>query len=75
LLIERTMEGLAHARAKGVRLGRPPASEGMEDAIRALRSQKVGWNTIAKELNVGKSVVQRVCQAFDQEQREANRVQ
>lgn len=75
LLIERTMEGLAHARAKGVRLGRPPSSEGMEDAIRALRSQKVGWNTIARELNVGKSVVQRVCQAFDQEQREANRVQ
>jgi len=60
ILIERTMEGLATARAKGVRLGRPPASDGILDAIRSLRSQGLGINAIARELKVGKSTVQRV---------------
>lgn len=60
LIIERTMAGLATARAKGVRLGRPPASDGLEDAIRALRLQKVGINSIARELKCGKSTVAKV---------------
>lgn len=59
-LIERTMEGLAHARAKGVRFGRPPSSDGIVDAIKSLRLQGLGINSIARELRVGKSVVQRV---------------
>ena len=67
ILIERTMEGLATARANGVRLGRPPASAGIEDAIRALRSQKVGINSIARELRCGKSTVARVCAAMKEE--------
>ena len=65
ILIERTMEGLATARAKGVRLGRPPASEGLEDAIRALRLQKVGINSIARELKCGKSTVAKVIAAME----------
>jgi DNA invertase Pin-like site-specific DNA recombinase len=60
IIIERTVAGLATARAKGVRLGRPPTGDGMLDAIRSLREQGLGINSIARELRVGKSTVQRV---------------
>ena len=62
LIIERTMAGLATARAKGARLGSPPASDGITDAIRSLRLQGLGINSIARELKVGKSTVARVAQ-------------
>lgn len=64
LIVERTMAGLATARAKGVRLGRPPAGDGITSAIRCLREQGVGINSIAPELGVGKSTVQRVADAM-----------
>jgi len=67
LIIERTMAGLATARAKGARHGRPPASDGLMDAIRALRLQKVGINSIARELGCGKSTVQQVIDTMQQE--------
>lgn len=67
LLIQRTMAGLATARAKGVRLGRPPASHGILDAIRSLREQGVGINTIARELKVGKSTVAKVIATMKEE--------
>lgn len=62
MIVERTKAGLARARAKGVHCGRPPASDGLVDAIRALREQRVGMDRIAKELRCGKGLVQRVCQ-------------
>ena len=62
MIVERTKAGLAHARAKGVHCGRPSASDGLTDAIRALRVQKVGMDRIAKELRCSKGLVQRVCQ-------------
>jgi putative DNA-invertase from lambdoid prophage Rac len=65
ILIERTMEGLATARAKGVRLGRPPASDGLAEAIRALRLQGLGVNSIARELRCGKSTVAKVIAAME----------
>jgi putative DNA-invertase from lambdoid prophage Rac len=67
LLIERTVEGLAHARAKGVRFGRPPAPDGIVDAIRSLRLQGLGINSIARELRVGKSTVQRIANEMKEE--------
>lgn len=67
LLIERTQEGLATARAKGVRLGRPPASDGILDAIRSLREQGIGINSIARELKVGKSTVAKVIATMKEE--------
>jgi putative DNA-invertase from lambdoid prophage Rac len=67
LLIQRTMAGLATARAKGVRLGRPPASDGILDAIRSLREQGVGINSIARELKVGKSTVAKVIATMKEE--------
>lgn len=74
ILIERTMEGLATARAKGVRLGRPPASEGMEEAIRSLRAQGLGINSIARELRCGKSTVARVAATMKEEARHAPQI-
>lgn len=68
MIVERTKAGLAHARAKGVHRGRPPASDGLTDAIRALRVQKVGMDRIAKELRCGKGLVQRVCTMMAQEE-------
>lgn len=67
LIIERTVAGLATARAKGVRLGRPPASDGLTEAIRAMRVQGVGINSIARELGCGKSTVARVAAQMQQE--------
>lgn len=67
LIVERTMAGLATARAKGVRLGRPPASDGILDAIRSLREQGVGINSIARELRVGKSTVAKVVATMKEE--------
>lgn len=67
MIVERTLAGLATARAKGVRLGRPPASDGILDAIRSLREQGVGINTIARELKVGKSTVAKVIATMKEE--------
>ena len=67
LIIERTMAGLATARARGVRLGRPPSSDGLAEAIRALRAQKVGINSIARELRCGKSTVAKVIATMAEE--------
>ncbi len=72
LIIERTHAGLATARAKGVRLGRPPASDGILDAIRSLREQGVGINTIARELKVGKSTVAKVIATMKEERANAH---
>ena len=67
LIIERTLVGLATARAKGVRFGRPPASDGIVDAIRSLRLQGLGINSLARELRVGKSTVQRIATEMKEE--------
>jgi DNA invertase Pin-like site-specific DNA recombinase len=60
MIAERTHAGLARARARGARFGRPVTGDGTCDAIRALRSQGLGINKLASELKVGKSVVQRI---------------
>ena len=67
LIIERTLAGLATARAKGVRFGRPPAPDGIVDAIRSLRLQGLGINSIARELRVGKSTVHRIATEMKEE--------
>ena len=61
MIVERTKAGLALARARGVHCGRPPASDGLTEAIRALRSQNIGMDRIVKELRCGKGLVQRIC--------------
>lgn len=67
LIVERTLVGLAHARARGSRFGRPPTGDGTVAAIQSMRAQGTGQNAIARELRVGKSVVQRVCNDMERE--------
>jgi DNA invertase Pin-like site-specific DNA recombinase len=50
LLRERTMMGLAHARAQGKRLGRPQKHD--PEAIRRLRSRGLSYRQIVKRLGV-----------------------
>ena len=50
-----------------MRLGRPPASDGLTEAIRSLRLQGLGVNSIARELKCGKSTVARVAEQMKQE--------
>lgn len=67
MIVERTKAGLALARARGVHCGRPPASDGLTEAIRALRFQNIGMDRIAKELRCGKGLVQRICTEMKEE--------
>jgi DNA invertase Pin-like site-specific DNA recombinase len=60
LIRERVNAGIARARAKGVKLGRPKTEKKIEDQIRALLGSGVGMNKIAAQLGVGKLTVQRV---------------
>jgi DNA invertase Pin-like site-specific DNA recombinase len=64
MIQERIRAGLAKARARGTRtgkpIGRPSVGEEMEKAIRQLRSEGLGMVKIAKSLGCGVSVVQRV---------------
>lgn len=70
MIVERTKAGMDRARARGKRIGRPPASDAMVSAIRALRAKGRGMDAIAKELRCGKSLSLRVCREFDAEQRQ-----
>lgn len=63
MIRERVKSGLATARARGVRLGRPSVDRRVEDKIVALRRNGLGMLRIAKELGCGVSVVQRVVAA------------
>lgn len=52
--------GLTRARAMGTVLGRPRVGIEIEERIRALAAQGLGKVKIARELDVGVSVTQRV---------------
>lgn len=60
MIVSRVNAGLARAKARGVRLGRRPTSKKVEERIRALRADGFGILKIARQLNIGTSVVQRV---------------
>lgn len=51
LIVERTRLGLAHARAKGKRLGRPPAADLPDRGhVMALRKRGLSWFAVAEQL-------------------------
>lgn len=58
ILVERTKAGIAAARRRGARLGRPP-SRLDDDRLRELHEQKWSVRRIAKEMGIGPSTVQR----------------
>jgi DNA invertase Pin-like site-specific DNA recombinase len=60
MIRERVNAGLARARAKGKRLGRPPVPPSVKAKIRVLRAQGFGKIKIAKTIGVGVGTVQRV---------------
>jgi DNA invertase Pin-like site-specific DNA recombinase len=57
---ERQAIGIAKARERGVRFGRPRVSKQKEREIIALRAQGLGINRIAHQLSVGSGTVVRV---------------
>jgi DNA invertase Pin-like site-specific DNA recombinase len=63
MIRERVNAGLARAKAKGVKLGRRPVSPRIETRIRELRASGMGILKIARTLDCGVSVVQRVVAA------------
>jgi DNA invertase Pin-like site-specific DNA recombinase len=60
MIRSRVNAGLARARARGVKLGRPKVSAKVEDAIKERLAAGDGILRTAKALGVGSSVVQRV---------------
>lgn len=62
---ERTKAGLAIARAKGKKLGRPWKVFSREKAI-AMRKDGVSWRKIARELGVGESTIRHVLKSAQQ---------
>jgi DNA invertase Pin-like site-specific DNA recombinase len=58
LIVERVKAGLRNARAKGKRLGRPPAVVD-RDKIAMLRAQGLSWRSIASELGIGLATLHR----------------
>lgn len=61
LIRERVRSGLAVARARGKRLGRPP-SRVDADKVAELRAQGTSWRAIAHKLGVGVGTVHRAVQ-------------
>lgn len=60
----RVRDGIASAKARNVKFGRPKISPHKERQIVELRKQGKGMNFIAKQLGVGNSQVQRICGAM-----------
>ena len=64
MIVERVRSGIARARVKGTKsgrpIGRPRVGVGVEREILALRRKGVGQLKIARQIGIGVSVVQRV---------------
>jgi DNA invertase Pin-like site-specific DNA recombinase len=65
MIQERVRSGMARAKARGQRLGRPSLGIDVEASIRRLRGQGHGIQRIAREVGCGVSVVQRVVNAVE----------
>jgi DNA invertase Pin-like site-specific DNA recombinase len=67
IIVERVNAGIARARARGTRsgrpIGRPPVSAAVEGEIRRLRAKALGKLRIAREVGCGVGTVQRVLAA------------
>lgn len=63
LIAERVRAGLRNARAKGKRLGRPPAQFNA-GRVMALRRSVASWAKIAARLGIGRATAQRAMQRF-----------
>ena len=64
IIRERVNAGLAVAKKKGVRLGRPPVLDAHRDSIARLRTQGLTCRAIAKELGIPVGSVFQVVREF-----------
>ena len=60
IMRERVRAGLAHARLRGTRLGRPPTAIPKATAVGKLFRQGVGKSEIARRLGIGRTSVRRL---------------
>lgn len=60
IIVERVRSGLANAKSKGVRLGRPATLQHRREAVLALKAKGLGLRRIAKELKMPVSSVAKV---------------
>ncbi len=59
IISERVKAGLRNAKANGKILGRSPVDEETKEKIKELRNKGVSIRNVAKQLNIGKSTVER----------------
>lgn len=59
LIRERVKSGMAAARARGAKIGRPKCKIDIAE-VQALRSSGATWPTVARELNIGMSTLFRI---------------
>jgi DNA invertase Pin-like site-specific DNA recombinase len=64
LIVERTMAGLARARANGSKLGRPRIASDIQARIEASLAEGVGIQRTARQVGVGVGTVQRIKRAL-----------
>jgi DNA invertase Pin-like site-specific DNA recombinase len=63
--VENIIEGLARARARGVRLGRPHSVNPHRDDVQALREQGLSGPKIASELGIPSPTVYKIIGSLD----------
>lgn len=61
LIRSRTLAGLAAAKARGVRLGRPQGSDYDASQARTLRAAGLSWGDIATRLDCSRTTARRLC--------------
>jgi putative DNA-invertase from lambdoid prophage Rac len=65
VLQERVKAGMAHAKAKGVVLGRPATAQAQADQIQQLLAEGVSKKQIAERLGIGRASVYRAIDALE----------
>ena len=60
LIVDRVKAGLAHARSKGVKLGRKPVSLRVREQVTLLRGQKMTQMEIARKIGISQAKVSQI---------------
>ena len=67
ILRERVKAGMAHAKEKGITLGRPATAQAQADQIQRLLAEGVSKKQIAERLGIGRASVYRAIEALASE--------
>lgn len=63
LIVDRVKAGLAHAREKGIKLGRKPVSLRVREQVTLLRGQKMTQMEIARKIGISQAKVSQILSA------------